>query len=149
MLDQGPVPVVVHGVLEYAVGALFIASPFLFGFSSSAAPTAAAIVVGLLLLAFTATSDLPTGLVRSVSIGVHVTVDLVLAVLLVAIPFLLGFTDEKAPTALFIVVGVLHMLVTIATRFSPREQADDPSDPVDPSDPADPTDPSDSSNTTA
>jgi hypothetical protein len=129
MLDQGPVPVVVHGFLEYVVGVLFIASPFLFGFSSASAPTAAAIVVGLLLLAFTATSALPTGLVRSVTLGVHVTVDFVLAVLLVALPFLLGFTDESAATALFIVVGVIHLLMTIATRFSP---SNDPADPADP-----------------
>ena len=127
MLNQGPLPVLVHGVLEYVVGVLFIAAPFLFGFDSSAA-TAAALVVGLLLLAFTATSALPTGLVRSVSLGVHVTIDLVLAVLLVALPFILGFTDEAAPTALFIVVGVLHLLVTIATRFSPGD-LDDPSGP--------------------
>jgi hypothetical protein len=132
MLDQGPVPVVVHGFVEYGVGALFIASPFLLGFSSAGAPTAAALVVGLLLLAFTATSALPTGLVHSVSIGVHVTVDLVVAVLLVALPFLLGFIDEGAATALFIVVGVLHLLMTIATRFSP---SNDPADPADPADP--------------
>jgi hypothetical protein len=129
VLNQGPLPVLVHGVLEYVVGALFIAAPFLFGFSASAAPTAAAVVVGLLLLAFTATSALPTGLVRSISLGVHVTVDLVLAVLLVALPFILGFTSEAAPTALFIVVGVAHLLVTIATRFSAGDAADDPSDP--------------------
>jgi hypothetical protein len=135
MLKQGPVPVLVHGVLEYVVGVLFIAAPFLFGFNSSAAPTAAAVVVGLLLLAFTASSALPTGLVSSVTIGVHVTVDLVLAVLLVALPFILGFTDEGAPTALFIVVGVLHLLVTIATRFSPSDELEDLSDPSEPSDP--------------
>jgi hypothetical protein len=130
MLDQGPVPVVVHGFVEYGVGALFIASPFLLGFSSAGAPTAAALVVGLLLLAFTATSALPTGLVHSVSIGVHVTVDLVLAVLLVGLPFLLGFfSDEGAATALFIVVGVLHLLMTIATRFSPSNDLDDLPDP--------------------
>jgi len=124
MLNQGPLPVLVHGIVEYAVGALFIAAPFLFDFDSSA-PTAAAVVVGLLLLAFTATSALPPGLVRSVSVGVHVTVDLVLAVLLVALPFALGFTDQAAPTALFIVVGVLHLLMTIATRFSDRDAEDD------------------------
>jgi hypothetical protein len=130
MLDQGPVPVVVHGFVEYGVGALFIASPFLLGFSSAGAPTAAALVVGLLLLAFTATSALPTGLVHSVSIGVHVTVDLVLAVLLVGLPFLLGFfSDEGAATALFIVVGVLHLLMTIATRFSPSNDLNDLPDP--------------------
>src|SRR5471030_896416 len=131
MLNQGPVPVLVHGVLEYVVGALFIAAPFLFSFDSSAA-TAAAVVVGLLLLAFTATSALPTGLVHSVSIGVHVTVDFVLAVLLVALPFILGFTAEAAPTALFIVISILHLLVTIATHFSPDDELDDPADPSDP-----------------
>jgi hypothetical protein len=41
----------------------------------------------------------------------------VLVVLLIALPFLAGFSDETAPTALFIVVGVLHLLVTIGTRF--------------------------------
>jgi hypothetical protein len=131
MLNQGPLPVLLHGALEYAVGALFIAAPFLFGFNSSAAPTAAAVVVGLLLLAFTAASALPTGLVQSISLGVHVTVDFVLAALLVALPFVLGFTDQGAPTALFIVVGVAHLLVTIATRFVPGDDlGDGPPDPA-------------------
>jgi VIT1/CCC1 family predicted Fe2+/Mn2+ transporter len=130
MLKQGPVPALVHGVLEYVVGVLFIAAPFLFSFDSNSA-TAAAIVVGLLLLAFTATSALPTGLVSSITVGVHVTVDLVFAVLLVALPFVLGFRDEAAPTALFIVVGVLHLLMTIATRFSGDEELGDVDDPPD------------------
>lgn len=123
MLNKGPVPAVVHGILEYAVALLLIAAPFLFGFDESAA-TGAAITVGLFLLAFTATSVLPTGLVRSIPTGVHATVDLVLALLLVALPFLLGFTDEAAPTALFISLGVLHLLVTIGTRFPGRVEPD-------------------------
>ncbi|HEX6921467.1 MAG TPA: hypothetical protein VF314_14695 [Actinomycetes bacterium] len=116
VLHQGPIPAFVHGVVEYAAGVLLIVAPFLFGFDSTSA-TAAAVVIGLVLLAFTAMSPLPTGLVRAVSLGVHVTVDVVLAVLLVALPFLLDFTSEAAPTALFITLGVLHLLVTIATRF--------------------------------
>ncbi len=119
MLANGPVPAFVHGALEYLVGAFLIAAPFLLAFESNAA-TASSIVVGLGLLAFTATSALPTGLVRGISSGVHVTVDLVLAILLVALPFLFGFSDEGAPTALFIVLGVVHLLLTIATRFPDR-----------------------------
>ena len=131
MLSQGPVPTFVHGLVEYAVAALFIAAPFVFGFEETSA-TAASIVVGLLVLAFTAVSVLPTGLVKSVSVGVHVTADIVLAVLLVALPFVLGFRDEGAPTALFITVGVLHLLVTIATRFPGRGgNGRDGSDPRD------------------
>jgi hypothetical protein len=125
MLTQGPLPAFFHGLIEYAVGILLIAAPFIFGFDSTPA-TSASVVIGLLLLAFTATSRLPTGLVRSISVGVHVTADIVLAVLLVASPFVLGFRDEGAPTALFIVLGVLHLLVTIGTRFrNPVEHDDD------------------------
>jgi len=60
MLHQGPVPAFVHGVIEYAAGALLIVAPFVFAFEDSSA-TAASVVVGLVLLAFTATSKLPTG----------------------------------------------------------------------------------------
>jgi hypothetical protein len=119
ILAQGPVPPFVHGVVEYLAAALFIVAPFLFDFDATSA-TAASLVIGLVLLAFTAMSMLPTALVKVVSVGVHVTADVVLAVLLVALPFLLGFRDESAPTALFITVGVVHLLVTIATRFPLR-----------------------------
>jgi hypothetical protein len=124
MLNEGPVRAVVHGSLEYVVAILLIAAPFLLGFQATAA-TAAAVVAGLALLAFTATSALPTGLIGSITLGVHVTVDVVFAVLLVALPFVLGFTEEGAPTALFIALGVLHLLLTIGTRFRDRVDADD------------------------
>ena len=116
MLKQGPIPALVHGALEYLVGALLIAAPFLLTFASGQA-TAASIVLGLLLLAFTAMSAIPTGLVKGITVGLHVGGDVVFAVVLIALPFVLQFTDETAPTALFIVAGVLHLLVTIGTRF--------------------------------
>ncbi len=119
MLNDGPVPAMVHGGLEYAAGVLLIVAPFLFGFDSNAA-TAASIVLGIVLLAFTAASALPTGLVGAISTGVHVTADCVFAVLLVALPFALKFRHEGVPTALFITLGVIHLLVTIATRFPAR-----------------------------
>ncbi len=117
MLKQGPIPALVHGALEYLVGALLIAAPFLLGFDSGKA-VAASIVLGLLLLAFTAMSTIPTALVKGISIGLHVGGDVVFALVLIALPFVLSFSDETAPTALFVVVGVLHLLVTIGTRFT-------------------------------
>jgi len=46
------------------------------------------------------------------------------AAVLIAGPFLFGFSDEGAPTAVFIVGGVLAVLITIATRFLPsRDRA--------------------------
>jgi hypothetical protein len=117
MLREGPIPRFVHGVIEYLAGALFIAAPFLFSFTDVGAATAASIVVGVLIVFIAATTQGPTSLIDSLPIAAHVALDYGLVVALIAAPFVLGFSDEGTPTALFIVVGVLHLLVTIGTRF--------------------------------
>jgi hypothetical protein len=116
MLRAGPLSLFLHGVLEYAAGVVFIAAPFVLGFDSNAA-TAMAIIVGVLVLAMGAWTDAPTGLARVVPVEIHAVVDFALAVLLISAPFLFGFRDEGAPTAFFIVVGVVHLLLAIATRY--------------------------------
>lgn len=116
MLRQGPISRFVHGAIEYAVGVLLIAAPFLFGFEASAA-VALSIVAGVLLLVVAASTDGPTSLVDSIPTSAHLLLDVALAAVLVASPFLFGFHGESAPTAFFIVLGVGHLLMTIGTRF--------------------------------
>ena len=121
MLRQGPIPAYVHGAVEYAAAALFIAAPFLLAFDSDAA-TALSIVVGVALLGIAASTDSRTGLAKIIPVGIHVVLDFVLAALLIASPFLFGFSGESSATAFFIVLGVVHLLLTIGTRFlEPRE----------------------------
>jgi hypothetical protein len=122
MLRQGPIPRFVHGMIEYAAGVLLIASSFLFGFEDGAA-TAVSIVAGVVVLAVAASTEGASSLVDSIPIAVHVLLDYALAAVLIAAPFLFGFTDESAPTAFFIVLGVAHLLVTIGTRFRAAKQA--------------------------
>jgi hypothetical protein len=129
MLRQGPIPAFLHGLLEYVLGALFIAAPFLFDFTVSAAK-AASIVTGVLLLVVTATSALPTGLIKSIPVQGHLVLDCLLAALMIAAPFLFGFDKDGSATPVFIVAGVLYLLLTIATRFV-RE----PSQPTSPTSP--------------
>ena len=116
MLRQGPIPRLAHGLIEYAAVVLFIAAPFLFSFDSDAA-TAVAVVGGVAVLLVAATTEGPTGLVSQIPIAAHVVLDYLLGALLIASPFLFTFSDESAPTAFFIAAGVVHMLVTVATRF--------------------------------
>ena len=116
MLRQGPIPRFAHGAIEYAAGVLLIAAPFLFGFKASAA-VAVSIIAGVLVLVIAASTDGPTSLVNSVPIPAHLLLDLGLAAVLVAAPFLFGFNGESGPTAFFIVLGVAHLLITIGTRF--------------------------------
>jgi hypothetical protein len=118
VLRQGLVPPFAHGLLEYGAGVLLVAAPFLLGFDSDAA-TAIAIIAGLGVLVLAAATATSTGLAKVIPLGVHVLLDLAVVAVLVAAPFLFGFSDDGAATAFFIVLGVWHLLLTIATRFKP------------------------------
>lgn len=121
MFKQGPVPAWLHGAIEYIAAALFIAAPFLFSFEKDAA-TAVSIVIGVVVLVLTSCSALPTGIIKSIPVQAHAVFDYVLAAVLIASPFLFGFSDDGTATAFFIVLGVVHLLLTIATRFVTEER---------------------------
>jgi hypothetical protein len=116
MFRQGPIPPFVHGLIEYAIGILLIASSFVFDFDSSAA-TAVSIVTGVVVLVIAASTAMTTGLIKSIPVQAHVIMDYGLAAVLIAAPFLFGFSGDGTATALFIVLGVFHLLLTIGTRF--------------------------------
>jgi hypothetical protein len=116
MMRQGPIPRFAHGAIEYAAAVLLIAAPFLFSFKAGAA-VAVSVVAGVIVVIVAASTDGPTSLVNSIPLSVHLLLDFVLAGVLIASPFLFGFSSESAPTAFFIVVGVVHLLITIGTRF--------------------------------
>ncbi|MCW2920211.1 MAG: putative rane protein [Thermoleophilia bacterium] len=121
MLRSGPIAFFLHGLFEYVAAVVCLLAPFALDFRSDAA-TIASIVAGIAFLAVTVTSDGPRRLVERVPIVVHVVLDVVLAAALIAAPWLLGFSDERAPKTFFVTVGVFHLLMTLGTRF-----VDDPS----------------------
>ncbi len=122
MLRQGPISRFLHGAIEYFAGALLVAAPFLFAFDSGAA-VAVSVIAGVLVIVIAASTEGPSSLIDSIPIPVHLLLDFALAAALIASPFLFGFSDESAPTAFFLVVGVAHLLVTIATRFKTGDAA--------------------------
>lgn len=121
MLRQGPIPRFLHGCIEYAAAVLFLVAPFVLDFESGAA-TAASIITGVIVLALAASTEGPTSLINYVPLAAHVVLDFALAGVLIALPFILGFSDETEPTVFFIAIGVLHLLITIGTRFRPKDR---------------------------
>ena len=120
MLREGPIPRFVHGMIEYAAVIALFAAPIVLSFEDNAA-VATSIIAAIVVLVIAATTDGPTSLVNQIPLAAHVVLDYVLAVLLIAMPFIAGFSDETPPTVFFIALGVLHLLVTIATRFRPQK----------------------------
>ena len=116
MLRQGPIPLTVHGLLEYLAGAALIVSSFVLDFEDGAA-TASSIALGVVVIAVAAMTAGPTGLIEQIPRSAHVVIDFLLVAVLIASPFAFGFSDDGNATALFIGLGVLHLLVTVGTRF--------------------------------
>jgi hypothetical protein len=121
MVTKGPIPPFVHGVLDYGLAALLIAAPFLFTFQEDAA-TAVGIVAGVLVLIVGACTAWTTGIIKSIPVVAHAMLDYLLAILLIASPFLFGFDTDGTATAFFIIVGVGGLLLAIATRFTPERR---------------------------
>jgi hypothetical protein len=117
MLREGPIPRIVHGVWEYAVGVFLVAAPFLLGYDDVNMPLGISIATGVIVLVLASITQGPTGLVQQLPVSAHVTFDLLLAIFLIAAPFILGFADESTPRNLYIALGVAHLLISIGTRY--------------------------------
>ena len=122
MLRDGPIPRAVHGAIEYVAAIAFIVVPLLLDYNSEAA-VATSIIVGIVILIAAASTEGPTSLVNQIPIAAHVVLDYLLAIFLIAAPFMFGFAQESAPLIFFIALGVAHLLLTIATRFLPEGEA--------------------------
>ena len=125
MVKQGPIPAFAHGIYEYIGGILLIVLPLVLNYDSGSA-TAVSIVLGVLLIFLTATSELSTSLINSVPLAVHILLDYALAAILIASPFLFGFSNESKPTAVFIAAGVVQLLVSIGTRYRKEDAPERP-----------------------
>src|SRR6185503_15849300 len=101
------IPTKFHAPLDYIVGAALIASPWMFSFSDTTAPTIVAIVLGIGLIAYSLFTNYELGLWKVAPMAVHNLIDVVAGALLVASPLLFGFADDGANFwAPFVVIGV-------------------------------------------
>ena len=114
-----------HGVIDYAVVVLFLAAPSLFGFTGVAATLSYALAaVHLLLTLFTA---FPLGLVKVVPFGVHGTLELVISVALVAVPWVLGFAEQTRARNFYVGTGLAVFVVYLITDYKAADARPQPS----------------------
>ena len=116
MVRQGPIPAFVHSLVEYVAGVALIAAPLLLDYKSGAA-TAVSIVLGVLILFLVATTTSTMSLIDQVPLSMHIVFDYVIAGVMIASPFLFGFSGESTPTAVFLAGGVLWLLLSIGTTY--------------------------------
>ena len=102
------IPTRFHGFLDYIVGVVLIAAPWIFQFSEHTAATAVPIILGVGLIVYSLLTDYELGVVRVLPMWVHNALDIVAGIVLALSPWLFGFADESAN------VWVPHLLAGIA-----------------------------------
>jgi hypothetical protein len=94
-----------HGIMDYLMGVLLIAAPWLFGFAQNGAETWIPVALGITLLVYSLMTNYEYGAVKTLSMNTHLTLDLFSGILLAVSPWLFGFAD---------VVYLPHLILGIA-----------------------------------
>jgi hypothetical protein len=107
----------VHGVLDYLVGVLLIALPWLMGFGGTGAAAAVPMALGAATLAYSLLTDYELGALRRIPMPAHLWLDALSGLLLAASPWMLGFDLQvwKPHVAL----GALEVVVAFLTNTIP------------------------------
>jgi hypothetical protein len=94
-----------HGVLDYMMGLLLIASPWLFNFANGGAEQWIPIILGAGAIVYSLMTNYEMGAMKTISMPTHLMLDLMSGILLAASPWLFGFAD---------VVYLPHLILGIA-----------------------------------
>ena len=106
-----------HGYLDYIVGLLLIAAPWLFDFDRGGAETWVPVVLGAGTILYSLMTDYEMGTSRQISMRTHLTLDMLAGALLAASPWIFGFADYVwAP---HLIVGIVEILVALTTKTAP------------------------------
>jgi hypothetical protein len=106
-----------HGYLDYIMGMLLIAAPWIFGFAREGAETWVPVVLGAAVILYSLITDYELGISPVISMRTHLTLDLMGGAILAASPWIFGFADYIwAP---HLILGILEMGAALMTKQVP------------------------------
>src|SRR3954464_6428782 len=116
------IPTRVHGALDYLIGAVLVAAPWLFGFSDVGSAKWTAIGVGVAMMATSVMTNYEWGLARLIPMHAHLFADAALGVFLVASPWIFGFADDGTNVWLpHVLVGLGEIGIAAASNPWPND----------------------------
>lgn len=103
--------------MDYLMGLLLIASPWLFGFAYGGEETWIPVILGAGALLYSIMTDYELGLTKTLSMRTHLTLDLMSGLLLAVSPWLFGFDDLVY--GLHLVLGLTEIVAALTTKRIP------------------------------
>ena len=111
------IPTRTHGVLDYVMGLLLIAAPYILGFADGTAAQYVPQAIGAAMLGASLLTNYELGLIRVIPMPVHLLLDFASGALLAASPWLFGFADRLYWPHL--ILGLLEIGSALMTRTVP------------------------------
>ncbi len=110
-----------HGVLDYVVAAALIIAPLALGFAATSFASAAiSVAAGLGLVVYSLLTDYSAGVRQVIPWRLHLVLDAVAALALLAAPFALGFGGVARVFYVVVAVAVLAVVATSQTETQVR-----------------------------
>lgn len=103
-----------HGVMDYLMGILLIAAPWLLGFANGTAAQWVPVTIGILMLVMALCTNYEPGVMKIISMQMHLTVDFLSGLVLAASPWIFNF-DELIYLP-HLILGILEMGAALMTR---------------------------------
>lgn len=111
------IPTRVHGMMDYLIGVLLIAAPWLLNFARGGAETWVPVVIGAATILYSLFTNYEMGVVHSISMPAHLMMDAGAGIFLALSPWLFGFaTFVWIP---HLVIGLIEVLAALTTERVP------------------------------
>lgn len=107
-----------HGYLDYIVGLLLIAAPWVFGFANDGIETWLPVILGASTILYSLLTDYELGVWRMISMRTHLVLDILSGLLLAVSPWLFGFADYIWEPHL--IVGLIEIVTAMMTERTPH-----------------------------
>ncbi len=107
----------VHGILDYLMGILLIASPWLLGFADDTAAQWVPVSLGIIMIVMSLMTNYELGAAKVISMEGHLTMDVLSGLFLAASPWLFDFRDTVYLP--HVVLGLLVVVAALLTNSVP------------------------------
>lgn len=106
-----------HGYLDYIVGILLIAAPWILDFYRGGAETWVPVILGVGTILYSLMTDYELGISNAISMRAHLTIDLISGIFLATSPWIFGFADYVWQPHL--AAGLLEIIVVACSKTVP------------------------------
>lgn len=111
------IPTKIHGIIDYAAGVIFIALPWILGFSQYSFAPWAFVMLGIISIVYSLLTRYETGYVSLISMRMHLWIDILAGFLLIISPWAMDFAQYVYLP--HVIVGSIIIVIALLTSTVP------------------------------